>query len=32
MRTSLNKAEENARAVGAHLVMIGILPTLSEGT
>ena len=31
VRTSLNTAEENARAVGAHLVMIGILPTLSEG-
>ena len=28
MRASLNAAEEKARAVGAHMVMIGILPTL----
>src|SRR3954451_19315151 len=31
VRTSLNEAESKARAVGAHMVMIGILPTLSEG-
>jgi hypothetical protein len=31
VRASLNAAEEKAREVGAHLVMIGILPTLSEG-
>src|SRR4051812_28390800 len=30
MRTSLNTAEERARTVGAHMVMIGILPTLAE--
>ncbi|HYN96968.1 MAG TPA: glutamate-cysteine ligase family protein [Pilimelia sp.] len=28
VRESLNSAEERARAIGAHLVMIGILPTL----
>src|SRR3954469_15582907 len=28
---SLNDAEQKAFAVGAHLVMIGILPTLSAG-
>jgi hypothetical protein len=28
LRTSLNAAEEHARSVDAHLVMIGILPTL----
>ena len=30
VRTSLNAAEAAAEAVGAHLVMIGILPTLTE--
>jgi hypothetical protein len=30
VRASLNSAEERARAIGAHLVMIGILPTLRE--
>jgi hypothetical protein len=28
VRASLNAAEEKARSVGAHMVMIGILPTL----
>src|SRR3954449_5608406 len=28
LRASLNKAEEHARTVGAHTVMIGVLPTL----
>ena len=28
LRASLNRAEEHARAVGAHIVMIGMLPTL----
>jgi hypothetical protein len=28
VRASLNSAEQRARAIGAHLVMIGILPTL----
>jgi hypothetical protein len=28
VRASLNAAEEKARALGAHMVMIGILPTL----
>jgi gamma-glutamyl:cysteine ligase YbdK (ATP-grasp superfamily) len=28
VRTSLNDADERARSVGAHLVMVGILPTL----
>ncbi|MFL6060389.1 MAG: glutamate--cysteine ligase [Marmoricola sp.] len=31
LRASLNDAEERSAAVGAHLVMIGILPTLEEG-
>ena len=31
VRKSLNAAEEKARAVGAHMVMIGILPTLERG-
>jgi gamma-glutamyl:cysteine ligase YbdK (ATP-grasp superfamily) len=31
VRASLNEAAAKARKVGAHLVMIGILPTLSEG-
>ena len=31
VRASLNAAEEKAARTGAHLVMIGILPTLSEG-
>jgi gamma-glutamyl:cysteine ligase YbdK (ATP-grasp superfamily) len=30
VRASLNSAEERARAIGAHLVMIGILPTLER--
>ncbi|WP_109209806.1 MULTISPECIES: glutamate--cysteine ligase [Microbacterium] len=30
LRESLNKAEERASTVGAHQVMIGILPTLTE--
>ena len=29
LRASLNDAEERARAVDAHIVMIGILPTLT---
>jgi gamma-glutamyl:cysteine ligase YbdK (ATP-grasp superfamily) len=28
LRASLNKADERARSVGAHIVMIGVLPTL----
>lgn len=31
LRISLNDAETKSAAVGAHMVMIGILPTLSEG-
>ncbi|WP_134738887.1 glutamate--cysteine ligase [Nocardioides sp. 503] len=31
LRRSLNDAEEKSAEVGAHLVMIGILPTLAEG-
>ena len=31
LRTSLNAAEEKSAEVGAHLVMIGILPTLADG-
>ncbi len=31
LRASLNDAEANAAEVGAHMVMIGILPTLAEG-
>ena len=31
MRASLNDAEAKAAEVGAHMVMIGILPTLSDG-
>ncbi|NYD41575.1 glutamate-cysteine ligase family protein [Nocardioides panaciterrulae] len=31
LRSSLNHAEEKSSQVGAHLVMIGILPTLAEG-
>ncbi len=31
LRASLNRAEERAAEVGAHLVMIGILPTLEAG-
>jgi hypothetical protein len=31
VRGCLNAAEEKASGTGAHLVMIGILPTLSEG-
>jgi hypothetical protein len=30
IRHSLNRAEERARAVGAHMMMIGILPTVAE--
>src|SRR3954447_13826886 len=30
IRQSLNSAEERARTTGAHMVMIGILPTLAE--
>jgi hypothetical protein len=29
VRTSLNNAEERARTVGAHMMMIGILPTVT---
>jgi gamma-glutamyl:cysteine ligase YbdK (ATP-grasp superfamily) len=31
LRASLNEAEERAGQVGAHMVMIGILPTLEAG-
>jgi gamma-glutamyl:cysteine ligase YbdK (ATP-grasp superfamily) len=31
LRRSLNDAEDKSAEVGAHLVMIGILPTLAEG-
>ncbi len=31
LRTSLNNAEQKSAEVGAHMVMIGILPTLAEG-
>jgi hypothetical protein len=31
LRSSLNDAETKAAAVGAHLVMIGVLPTLEAG-
>src|SRR4051795_7575810 len=30
VRTSLNNAEEKARSVGAHMMMIGILPTVTD--
>jgi gamma-glutamyl:cysteine ligase YbdK (ATP-grasp superfamily) len=30
LRASLNSAEEQARSVGAHIVMIGMLPTLTS--
>ena len=30
VRGSLNKAEERARTVGAHMMIIGILPTIGE--
>ena len=30
LRASLNNAEEHARSVGAHMAMIGILPTLQR--
>jgi hypothetical protein len=30
IRASLNDAEERARRIGAHMVMIGILPTITE--
>ena len=29
LRASLNEAEDRARAIGAHIVMIGMLPTLA---
>jgi gamma-glutamyl:cysteine ligase YbdK (ATP-grasp superfamily) len=31
LRENLNSAEEKSSKVGAHMVMIGILPTLAEG-
>ena len=31
LRRSLNRAEERSSEVGAHMVMIGILPTLADG-
>src|SRR6476619_7743329 len=31
LRESLNNAEAKSAEVGAHMVMIGILPTLAEG-
>jgi Glutamate-cysteine ligase family 2(GCS2) len=31
LRASLNAAEQHARSVGAHIVMIGMLPTLTPG-
>ncbi len=31
VRTSLNNGEEKARGVGAHMVMVGILPTVTGG-
>ena len=31
LRSSLNDAEQKSSEVGAHMVMIGILPTLAEG-
>ncbi|MEV6398284.1 glutamate-cysteine ligase family protein [Streptomyces sp. NPDC051907] len=31
IRDALNHAEERAAAVGAHLIMVGILPTLRQG-
>ena len=30
LRASLNDAEERSRAIGAHIVMVGILPTLGQ--
>src|SRR5918997_2072708 len=30
VRTSLNHGEEKARTVGAHMVMVGILPTVTD--
>src|SRR5918912_532471 len=30
IRASLNNAEEKARGVGAHMVMVGILPTVTD--
>jgi hypothetical protein len=30
VRTSLNNAEEKGRGVGAHMVMVGILPTVTD--
>jgi hypothetical protein len=30
VRTSLNHAEDKARGVGAHMVMVGILPTVTD--
>ncbi len=31
VRTSLNNGEEKSRGVGAHMVMVGILPTVTDG-
>ena len=31
VRASLNHAEERARGAGAHMVLVGILPTVDEG-
>jgi hypothetical protein len=31
VRASLNDAEDRAHAIGAHMMLIGILPTLTEG-
>src|SRR5918998_4878777 len=31
IRGSLNEAEEKSRTVGAHMMLVGILPTLVEG-
>src|SRR3954451_17317642 len=31
LRRSLNDAEQKSAAIGAHMVMIGILPTLADG-
>src|SRR5215207_7917934 len=30
VRTSLNNAEQKARGIGAHMVMVGILPTVTD--
>src|SRR3954462_10465947 len=31
VRASLNAAEDKARGVGAHMMLVGILPTISDG-